>query len=249
MKPTLFSTLLALASAATIQAAINDSCNANGTPGVCLTTASCSSGGRNLSPCTNGICRFSNTCASGNTVSGLCPGPAGFTCCLPGSSACNPAVNAATLDLIKLSEGFVPRPAPDPIGLPTVGYGHLCQTTGCAEVPYPFPLTTATASSLLISDLRTFQSCIARDINDSVRLNDNQFGALVSWAFNVGCGNAQSSTLIRRLNAGEAPNTVAAKELPKWNKAGGEVLPGLVTRRAREVTLFRTASSVIAHPC
>lgn len=180
---------------------------------------------------------------------GLCPGPADFKCCLPGSGSCGaPAVNAEVLAHIKLSEGFVRSPAPDPIGLPTVGYGHLCQTTGCAEVPYSFPLTEATATSLLVSDLRTFQNCIARDIVDSVRLNANQYGALVSWAFNVGCGNSGSSTLIRRLNNGETPNTVAEQELPKWNKAGGDVLPGLVTRRAKEVALFKTSSNVIAHP-
>ena len=113
---------------------------------------------------------------------------------------------------------------------------------------WTFPLTTTTATSLLMSDLRTYQNCIASQIVDSVRLNDNQYGALVSWAFNVGCANTASSTLISRLNAGGTPNTVAAEELPKWNKAGGVVLPGLVNRRAAEVTLFRTASSVIAHP-
>src|ERR1700748_845920 len=64
-----------------------------------------------------------------------------------------PDVNAATVSLIKQFEGFVPSPAPDPIGLPTVGYGHLCQTTDCSEVPYSFPLTEATASELLASDL------------------------------------------------------------------------------------------------
>jgi lysozyme len=65
-----------------------------------------------------------------------------------------PAVNAATIALIKEFEGFVASPAPDPIGLPTVGYGHLCQTSGCSEVPYNFPLTTTTASQLLASDVK-----------------------------------------------------------------------------------------------
>ncbi|EAU80871.2 lysozyme [Coprinopsis cinerea okayama7 len=225
MKRTILSAFIAFAlGASSVQAAINDPCSVNGTPGVCLSTTTCSAGG------------------------GLCPGPANFKCCLPGSSCTAPNVNTRTLDLIKLSEGFVASPEPDPIGLPTVGYGHLCQRTGCTEVPYSFPLTQAQAHALLISDLRTYQNCIARDIVDSVRLNDNQYGALVSWAFNVGCTNTASSTLIRRLNAGENPNTVAEQELPRWNMAGGQVLPGLVTRRAREVTLFKTASSVIAHP-
>lgn len=163
-------------------------------------------------------------------------------------SCAAPAVNAATVSLIKQFEGFVASPIPDPIGLPTVGYGHLCQTTICAEIPFIFPLTEAEATTLLNSDLKTSENCITNDINSSVRLNDNQYGALVSWAFNVGCGNAASSTLISRLNASQDPNTVAAQELPKWDMAGGMVLQGLVNRRAAEVMLFQTASSVIAHP-
>ncbi|KAF8162698.1 glycoside hydrolase family 24 protein [Crassisporium funariophilum] len=159
-----------------------------------------------------------------------------------------PPVNDASIALIKTFEGFVPTPAPDPIGLPTVGYGHLCKSKGCSEVPYPFPLSQADATNLLHADLASFQMCITLATADPVTLNDNQFGALVSWAFNIGCGNVRSSTLIRRLNAGENPNTVATSELPLWNKAGGKVLPGLVRRRAAEVRLFQTASGIPALP-
>jgi lysozyme len=70
----------------------------------------------------------------------------------------------------------------------------------------------------------------------------------VSWTFNVGPGNVASSTLLRRLNAGEAPGMVIAEELPKWNKAGGNTLPGLVRRRAAEVELAGRATSVGALP-
>lgn len=181
----------------------------------------------------------------------------GFSGFIPGVPKCGgtstgspcTTVNDKTIALIKEFEGFVPRPAPDPIGLPTVGYGHLCQTKTCSEAG-PFPLTTTTATALLKKDLGRFTKCIADMINDSVTLNDNQFGALVSWAFNVGCGNAQSSTLIKRLNNKESPNAVAEQELPKWNKAGNppKVLPGLTRRRAAEVVLFKTASSKQAHP-
>lgn len=69
-----------------------------------------------------------------------------------------PNVNAATVSLVKEFEGFVPSPAPDPIGLPTVGYGHLCQTSGCSEVPYAFPLTESTASQLLATDLKVYHT-------------------------------------------------------------------------------------------
>lgn len=217
----------------------------------------------------------------------LCPGAANIQCCTsssPGGSCGPPDVNAATVALIKEFEGFVRSPAPDPIGLPTVGYGHLCKTAGCAEVPYSFPLSETQAAALLQTDLKvctppfllpplqylipplpilskasltpyhnltltqTYEKCLADKVSDSVQLNANQYGALVSWTFNVGCGNMAGSTLVTRLNNGESPNTVAAQELPKWNKAGGNVLAGLTRRRAAEVTLFRTANGTPALP-
>nr|WJZ50382.1 GH24 muramidase [Mortierella sp. ZY002] len=163
------------------------------------------------------------------------------------SSACT-GLNDAGINLIKEFEGFVPRPAPDPIGLPTVGYGHLCQTKGCGEVKYSFPLTTATATALLKDDLPKYTSCLAKALNGKPKLNKNQWAALASWTFNVGCGNMKSSSLITRLNAGQNPNTVATEELPKWKLAGGKVLPGLVRRRAAEVKLFKTANSSQGYP-
>ncbi|KAF8530445.1 family 24 glycoside hydrolase [Hysterangium stoloniferum] len=157
-------------------------------------------------------------------------------------------LNAATVSLIKHFEGFVSKPAPDPIGLPTVGFGHLCKTKNCGEVPFSFPLSQASASTLLNTDAKTFVNCLHGMIKNSVKLNDNQFGALTSFAFNLGCGAVQSSTMLKRLNAGESPDTVAAQEMPKFNHAGGKVLQGLTTRRTAEVALFKTASNTIAHP-
>ncbi|KAJ2333573.1 hypothetical protein GGI00_002268 [Coemansia sp. RSA 2681] len=158
------------------------------------------------------------------------------------------SVNQATIDLIERFEGFVARPAPDPIGLPTVGYRHLCKSKNCGEVRQGFPLTKASAEQLLRSDIEQFTSCLNVAIADRVRLNPNQWGALVSWAFNVGCGNARDSSLVRRLNSGENPNTVAEQELPKWNKGGGHVLQGLVNRRKAEVQLFKSSAAGEAHP-
>lgn len=159
-----------------------------------------------------------------------------------------PAINAATISLIKEFEGFVKSPAPDPIGLPTVGYGHQCTTSSCSEVGYSFPLTEAQATALLKKDAVSFQNYLTQKTKTLVVLNANQYGALVSWGYNVGNGNVGSSTLLSRLNAGQNPNTVIAEELPKWNKAGGNVLPGLTRRRAAEVKLAKTATSAKALP-
>lgn len=146
--------------------------------------------------------------------------------------------------MIQSFEAFAAKPYLDPIGLETVGYGHLCKRPGCTEVPFQFPMTEAQASTLLQSDLTRSIIYLRRHR----RHGHSQYGALVSWAFNVGCGNSRRSRLISRLNAGEDPNTVASEELPKQRKGGGRVLPWLVTRRNREVAFFKTASSIMAHP-
>ncbi|KAF7305289.1 Glycoside hydrolase family 24 protein [Mycena chlorophos] len=163
---------------------------------------------------------------------------------------CGGAVpNAATISLIEKFEGFVASPAPDPIGLPTVGFGHKCTSKSCAIPGFSFPLTQDTAVQLLNQDLATFVSCVNSAVSPSVVLTDNQVGALSSFAFNLGCGTLKSSTLLSQLNAGQDPNTVAAAQIPRFNKAGGKVLSGLVSRRAAEVALFQTPSTVQAHPC
>ncbi|KAF5123320.1 Endolysin [Metarhizium anisopliae] len=185
---------------------------------------------------------------SSGYVTGKCGGGGGGSNPPPSGGFCK-TLNKAGTDLITRWEGFVDRPKPDPIGLPTVGYGHLCQKKSCAEVKYTFPLTKATALQLLNDDLPSYTKCLGRVLDaGKVKLNENQWAALTSWVFNVGCGAAQSSSLVKRLNRGENANTVASEELPKWKMGGGRVLPGLVKRRADEVGLFKIASSRSAFP-
>ncbi|KAJ2805845.1 hypothetical protein H4S07_003927 [Coemansia furcata] len=158
------------------------------------------------------------------------------------------SVNQGSIDLIEKYEGFVSRLSPDPIGLPTVGYGHLCKSKNCGEVPQKFPLTKASAEQLLRSDIVQFTNCLDAYISNRVRLNPNQWGALVSWAFNVGCANVKGSSLAKRFNKGENLNTVVEQELPKWNRAGGRVVKGLTKRRTAEIKLFKEGISGEAHP-
>ena len=81
-----------------------------------------------------------------------------------------------------------------------------------------------------------------------VTINLNQYGALVSWSFNMGCGAAETSTLVKRLNGGENVNTVLSEELPRWVYGNGKVLPGLVRRRNAEVALAASVPSPQALP-
>ncbi|KAG0251183.1 hypothetical protein DFQ27_008947 [Actinomortierella ambigua] len=164
------------------------------------------------------------------------------------SAAACTSVNTAGLNLIKDYEGFVARPRPEAVGLPTVGYGHVCKTPRCEEIPYKYPLTKEQATIILKKDLVPITKCIENSLNVKVKLNKNQWAALTSWTFNVGCVAMKKSPLIRRLNAGENPNTVATQELPKWNKVGDRVLPGLTRRRAAELKLHKTANKSAAHP-
>ncbi|TXB97687.1 hypothetical protein FocTR4_00011774 [Fusarium oxysporum f. sp. cubense] len=131
-----------------------------------------------------------------------------------------PKSNAATINLIASFEGFRPNRLTvlenDPTGNPTVGYGHLCDAAQCSEVKYPIPLSIVNGKKLLADGMKEFEICNPAMLNSKANLNRNQYGALISWAFNMGRGNADSSTLVGRLNNGEDPNTVISQELPQW---------------------------------
>lgn len=111
----------------------------------------------------------------------------------------------------------------------TVGWGH----TG-PEVVEGYTITLPKAEELLSSDLRTAEGYVNRLVK--VKLAQNQFDALVSFVYNVGGGNFESSTLLRLLNSGDYEG--AADQFKRWNKAKGIVLNGLVTRREEERELF-----------
>jgi lysozyme len=137
---------------------------------------------------------------------------------------------AGTKALVKEFEGLYLKAYTCPAGVWTIGWGH---TKG---VKSGMTITKAQAETYLTNDLQVFADCVTKTIQKP--LNQNQRGALVSFSFNVGCGALQSSTLARRLNAGENPNTVAKQELPKWVNGGGRKLPGLVRRREAEIKFF-----------
>ncbi len=78
--------------------------------------------------------------------------------------------------------------------------------------------------------------CDAVDGMVKVEINDNQFSALIALCFNIGINALKNSTLMRYINAKDFGR--AAAEFDKWNKGGGEILTGLVKRRAAERALF-----------
>ena len=136
---------------------------------------------------------------------------------------------AEGLALIKAFEGLGLTAYLCPAGVATIGYG----STG-PHVKLGHTITRTQAELLLKLDLLRFESAIARLV--TVPLNQNQADALISFAFNVGIGALEKSTLLRKLNDGDY-NAVPS-QLQRWNKAGGKVLPGLVRRRLAEGELF-----------
>lgn len=144
-------------------------------------------------------------------------------------------INAAALDLIKEAEGWVNHWYLDPAGVYTVCYGH----TDRAGAPFHSAtkdrsFSQAEGEAILQDDLLGAEASVLSLVK--VPLNENQYGALVSFTYNLGAGNLSSSTLLKKLNAGNYHG--AAAEFAKWTLAGGKSLPGLVRRRAAEASLF-----------
>lgn len=131
--------------------------------------------------------------------------------------------------LTRSFEGFRAEAYQDSAEVWTIGYGH----TG-PEVHEGQRISEFEAEALLRSDLAAAVACVRRAVK--VEIDQDQFDALVDFCFNVGRGHFLNSSLLRYLNRGESESVVVQFGL--WVHAGGEVMPGLVRRRAAEAALF-----------
>ena len=154
-------------------------------------------------------------------------------------------ISQRCIEDIKHHEGVRQKPYRDSVYLWTVGVGHLMYDSQAK-----LPVDQRMAVQLLPQDNRTFsmeevnailRSDLARFERGvstfcPVLLTQGNFDGLVSFAFNVGLGTLQRSTLRQKVLRGDIQG--AADEFLKYNKAGGKVLKGLVTRRNDERALF-----------
>lgn len=138
------------------------------------------------------------------------------------------------IDIIKQFEGFRSKPYLCPAGIPTIGYGSTRYANGFAVSLKDAPITEQVAGDIMRATLTTYENAVSRYV--TVPLNQNQFDALVDFAYNAGAQNLRTSTLLKKLNAGDAVG--AANEFGKWVNGGGKKLPGLVARREAERQLF-----------
>ncbi len=147
-------------------------------------------------------------------------------------------VPQAAIDLAKRFEGFHRvasadpgrvRPYICPAGFWTIGYGHLCD-------PRHPPITEAEADVYLAHDLQMALAATLRYCPVLATEPEGRLAAIADFAFNLGAGRLQTSTLRRRVN--QRDWAAAAQELRRWVYGGGRVLPGLVARRGAEAALL-----------
>ena len=120
-------------------------------------------------------------------------------------------------------------------GVPTIGYGATFYHDG-TKVKLGQTITREQANQLLVDHLKQFEGSVTGLLNGVV-LNQNQFDALVSFAYNLGIASLAKSQLLRFIKANPSDPKIAAEFL-KWNRAGGEVSTGLVRRRKKEAQLY-----------
>lgn len=139
------------------------------------------------------------------------------------------------LDLIKEFEGFSSTPYLCPAGIATIGYGSTYYEDGTLVTMEDEPITEERATELLqYTTDKIFGSFVNKVVK--IEINQNQFDALVSFAYNLGNQSLKESTLLRHLNDGNYED--AANQFTRWVRAGGKTLAGLVRRRNAERELF-----------
>jgi lysozyme len=144
-------------------------------------------------------------------------------------------VSKAGIALIKHHEGVRSRPYRCPANLWTVGVGHLIGNGKLLPNSYNKTFTKEEIDALLIRDLNRFERGISKML-PNVPLRQCEFDCLVSFAFNLGLGTFQRSTLRQALLRNDKKQ--AMESLVKYCRAGGKILKGLQTRRLDERALF-----------
>ena len=131
-------------------------------------------------------------------------------------------------NLIKSFEQLRLKAYQDSVGIWTIGWGHTHQVVPNMEID------DDTAIRLLNEDLEITERCVNSYVQ--VQLTQKEFDAVVCFTFNVGCNAFKNSTMCKLIN--EEKYEEAAKEFPRWNKARGKILGGLIRRRKAEMELF-----------
>lgn len=140
-------------------------------------------------------------------------------------------------NLCILFEGVYLKPYLCPAGIPTIGIGSTRYENGQRVSLSDPPITRERAEALLMWELQ--KECVPRVMKLCANLpswGPGAVAAILDFTYNLGSGNLASSTLRKKILAGDKDGAKA--ELMKWVKGGGKVLPGLVRRRGAEAALI-----------
>lgn len=141
------------------------------------------------------------------------------------------------IELTKVSEGFRGKLYNDAAGYCTIGFGHLIKKQSCdgtEDREFRSGITEPRGEEILVVDMDWAKYSVMNSV--SVDLTKGQYAALVDFVFNVGSGNFNKSTLLKKVNAEQ--HDKVPFQFRRWVRAGGEVWQGLVTRREREIDLY-----------
>ena len=133
------------------------------------------------------------------------------------------------ISLIKSFEGCELTAYRCSADVPTIGYGH---TVGVSDGD---TCTQEEAETMLAEDLVEFEDYVKNYVESE--LQQNEFDALVAWTYNLGPANLKESTMLKELNSGNFEEV--PRQMKRWNRAGGEVLDGLIRRREAESRLVK----------
>jgi lysozyme len=147
------------------------------------------------------------------------------------------ATGAKGISLIKQFEGFSAKPYICSGGAKTIGYGATYYPNGLKVSMSDKAITEAQATTMLMNMLRTYEKSVDSFCRDDI--NQNQFDALVAFAYNVGVNALKNSTLLKKVNKNPQDVTIR-NEFLKWNKANGRALKGLTNRRIAEANLYES---------
>jgi len=143
--------------------------------------------------------------------------------------------------LLKKFEGCKLTAYRCPRGICTIGYGHT-NAAGAPLITDNSIITQQQANDILRRDLVQYENSVNKLVKQP--LTQHQFDVLVDFVYNEGERNLATSTMLRKINAGQFQDVPS--ELAKFNKAGGKVLPGLVRRRQAEANWWLAADAIEA---
>jgi len=140
-------------------------------------------------------------------------------------------------DICREFEGFRARPYLCPAGIPTIGYGSTRHPDGRLVTLDDQPIDSETAGAYMRHELASLLRSVLAAC-PALIAHPERLGSVLSWTYNLGPARLRSSTMRVRINEGDWPN--AAREMQRWKRGGGKVLPGLVRRRAVESAILES---------